>query len=293
MAVDSVAIRDYVLLVYLSPLLSSIGSILDDPDSVGIDFEACDASVLLSEMPRSGQIAIERVRELSEDVWRCEVFASAISRVDLKRRVLVCAHEIRDAINQADQPAEMALSDGYADEAIATCADALTRAYDQSGREIKRIAAECSVEASLLFPAGCDRADVVNAFGYCPFTEKRIGTISTVELAELLRPYRDHFEPANEASKITTSTDFRSLRWSGAVYSFTANQAAVVKLLLENWESGTPDVGDETLLHAVDPESPPARLSTLFRDHPAWGAMIVAGGTKGTHRLAEPDDKNT
>ena len=66
-----------------------------------------------------------------------------------------------------------------------------------------------------------------------------------------------------------------------------------MKLLIENWREGTPDVGDETLLLAIDPEAPPARLSTLFRNHDAWGTMIVSGGTKGTHRLADPTNENS
>ena len=85
------------------------------------------------------------------------------------------------------------------------------------------------------------------------------------------------------------SVDFRSVEWFGTQYSFTVNQAPVVRTLWESWENGTPDVGDETLLSAVDPEAPPARLSTLFRDNPAWGTMIDRGGSKGTHRLVTPE----
>jgi len=88
------------------------------------------------------------------------------------------------------------------------------------------------------------------------------------------------------------STDFRSVRWCGELYSFTASQAAVVRVLYANWKVGTPDVGDETLLAAVDPEAPPARLFTLFRSHPAWGTMIVQGGSKGTHRIADRRKKS-
>jgi len=97
----------------------------------------------------------------------------------------------------------------------------------------------------------------------------------------------------DKSDDVEHSTDFRSVLWFGVPYSFTANQAPVVKLLWENWKKRTPDVGDETLLHAVDPEAPPARLANLFRDHPAWGAMISAGKTKGTHRLAGPSNENT
>jgi hypothetical protein len=85
------------------------------------------------------------------------------------------------------------------------------------------------------------------------------------------------------------SIDFRSVRWFGKEYTFTANQALVVKVLWQHWEAGTPDVGDETLLEAVDREAPPARLDVLFRKHPAWRVMVVPGETKGTHRLAEPE----
>jgi hypothetical protein len=92
---------------------------------------------------------------------------------------------------------------------------------------------------------------------------------------------------SGQGADVAHSPDFRSVRWFGATYSFTANQAPVVKLLFDNWQAGTPDCGDETLLNTVDAASPPARLNVLFRDHPAWGTMIVEGGSKGTHRLTE------
>ena len=92
-------------------------------------------------------------------------------------------------------------------------------------------------------------------------------------------------------SDVKHSTDFRSMLWFGTDYSFTEKQTSVVRLLLENWEAGTPDVGDETLLQEVDHEAPPARLAVLFRGHDAWGTMIVPGGTKGTHRLSSPKAK--
>lgn len=96
-------------------------------------------------------------------------------------------------------------------------------------------------------------------------------------------------EPVADGSDKATpqhSEDFRSVLWFGVNYSFTANQAAAVKMLWSNWKNGTPDVGDATLLEAVDHGSPPARLNVLFRDSPAWGTMIVRGATKGTHRLS-------
>jgi hypothetical protein len=82
------------------------------------------------------------------------------------------------------------------------------------------------------------------------------------------------------------STDFRSVRWFGIAYAFTANQARVVEALWQAWAQGTPDVGDETLLEAVDHDAPPRSLRDVFRDSPAWSVMVIPGATKGSHRLA-------
>jgi hypothetical protein len=88
------------------------------------------------------------------------------------------------------------------------------------------------------------------------------------------------------------SDDFRSVRWYGADYRFTPTQAACVRVLWEAWERGHPEVGQETILSAA--ESDGSRLRDLFKrpgsTHPAWGEMIVEGGTKGAYRLAEPEE---
>ncbi len=87
------------------------------------------------------------------------------------------------------------------------------------------------------------------------------------------------------------SADFRSLKWFGKTYSFTANQAPVVAMLFDHWENETPDVGGETLLLEVDHEDPPERLSVVFRGNPAWGMIIMPGETKSSYRL-QPPGKN-
>jgi len=88
------------------------------------------------------------------------------------------------------------------------------------------------------------------------------------------------------------SDDFRSMRWFGAPYSFTPNQAAVMKVLYEHWVKGVPEIGQETLLLAIDPEAPPDRLNMVFRNHPAWMKMIISGRTKGSYRLVDGNEKN-
>lgn len=95
-------------------------------------------------------------------------------------------------------------------------------------------------------------------------------------------------EPATPALDARHSVDFRSVRWFGIDYTFTPTQAAVVKSLWENWENETPDVGQDAILEGAGSECD--RLRDLFRNHPAWGTLIVPTGSANarTYRLAEP-----
>jgi len=78
--------------------------------------------------------------------------------------------------------------------------------------------------------------------------------------------------------------DFRFVMWDGQKYTFTSIQSDCVEILWEAMENGTPDVGDSHVLDSAGSDS--NRLAYVFRDHPAWDKMIIAGGTRGTHRLA-------
>ncbi len=109
----------------------------------------------------------------------------------------------------------------------------------------------------------------------------------------VFRPVKEKSQPTQGDDDYAHSVDFRHLRWFGETYSFTVNQVPVVKMLYEHWEKGTPDIGGETLLATVDQNNPPKRMSVLFLNHPAWKSLIVAGGTKGTYRFAEPPAKNS
>ena len=85
--------------------------------------------------------------------------------------------------------------------------------------------------------------------------------------------------------------DFRSVIWNGTPYEFTALQAACVKILWEHWAKGTSSVGGQYVLeNAVIADAnvvTSARMSDVFRDHPAWGTMIIPGATRGSYRLSE------
>lgn len=81
--------------------------------------------------------------------------------------------------------------------------------------------------------------------------------------------------------------DFAAIIWYGKRYAFTVSQGAVVRKLWEAWEQRIGDVRQETLLLAADSES--GRLLDIFRDHEAWGTLIVPGTARGTYKLADPE----
>ncbi len=99
--------------------------------------------------------------------------------------------------------------------------------------------------------------------------------------------------PNHDQERLTQETlhspDFRSVNWFGRKYTFTGTQAACVKLLWENWEQGTPELAEPTILDSAGTSGD--RLRDVFDKgkHDAWGTMIVPGTRKGTFRLAEPD----
>ena len=114
-------------------------------------------------------------------------------------------------------------------------------------------------------------------------------------------------QPAKPAAAVTAgkgkpvhSDDFTSVVWHGKSHSFTKTQARAVRILWENWERGTPTVGQETLgeivsggdcfrlrniFRIVDPKAKGRKKVSLIQ-HPAWGTMIVPCG-KGLFKLSE------
>jgi len=77
--------------------------------------------------------------------------------------------------------------------------------------------------------------------------------------------------PTEPAADVFHSADFRSARWYGTDYVFTATQAACVRVLWEAWKSGAPAVGQSFVLEAAD--STGSRLRDVFRKgkHPTGG----------------------
>jgi len=79
------------------------------------------------------------------------------------------------------------------------------------------------------------------------------------------------------------SPDFHSVNYNSDLYNFTSGQAACVKILYECWQNDTPEVGQAYLLEASGAES--KKLSDIFKNHQAWGKLIIRGERKGNFRL--------
>jgi hypothetical protein len=102
----------------------------------------------------------------------------------------------------------------------------------------------------------------------------------------LMRWRRDRRRELARSLTPVASPDFREVLWYGAKYYFTATQAACVRVMWEAWDKGAPEVSGERILEEADYEG--KRMVDLFKGHPAWNTMIVAGHTKGSRRLQEP-----
>jgi len=89
----------------------------------------------------------------------------------------------------------------------------------------------------------------------------------------------------NKMSKPTHSADFHSTNWYGRIFTFGPTQAAAFKLFWEAWEVGSPELGGTFVIENCGAKS--TKLADVFRDHPAWGVLILPGATKGNFRLPD------
>ena len=108
---------------------------------------------------------------------------------------------------------------------------------------------------------------------YCGNDRERVFKLRPAEVVQTLRRQRP---------EVAHSDDFRCVRWYGVEYTFSPQQAACVKLLYEHWERGTPEISADFLSETVEC----SKIADLFRNHPAWGVMVIAGKRKGNLRLA-------
>ena len=176
-----------IVLIHLSSSLRCLAGELEDCELIDEDDSWIDkGEVPPTDIERSPAIAIRRIRSFQNDIWRCELLASALTLLDLKRRVLTALVECRESICQADMPAEMVLQGGDAQEATRICQEAMCVARDRTFAELSSSASQCSAEATILFPHGCQSELVRTAFGR-PMEELNLNSIPTLELSALLK----------------------------------------------------------------------------------------------------------
>lgn len=94
-------------------------------------------------------------------------------------------------------------------------------------------------------------------------------------------------EAQTQANRCSHSEDFRAVIWWGRRYNLTPIQAEVVRQLWDRQEDEIPDVGQEELLRNAEAQS--TRLSDVFRNSPAWGALVVTDGG-GRYRLSRREE---
>ena len=224
-------VQDYILLVHLSRCLRSLAGVLEDCELIDEDDSWIGkGGAPPTELERSPEIAIRRIKTFQNDIWRCELLASAVTLLDLKRPILAALVECREAICQADVPAEMALLDGDAQEAPRICQNAMRLARDRTFAELSRGAALCSAEATILFPHGCRSELVKAAFGR-PMEELNLNSIPTLELSSLLKTLPN---PAPRSREQSVKKAFLS----STVHELVEYRNAVFEAILQmdNWK---------------------------------------------------------
>lgn len=92
---------------------------------------------------------------------------------------------------------------------------------------------------------------------------------------------------------IAFNRDFSSCRWGTETFSFTKKQRPVVAAL---WAARSEDIvvlSTEYLLEISESEG--TRLRDVFKNHPAWGTMIVRAEMEGMglggYMLADPPEE--
>ena len=76
------------------------------------------------------------------------------------------------------------------------------------------------------------------------------------------------------------------------VHSRSAGQAAIVGVLLRNYENGTPVASGETLLEAAGLTGSSVKSVFDKGRHPAWGTMIVESDRKNNFKIISGPDEN-
>ena len=85
-----------------------------------------------------------------------------------------------------------------------------------------------------------------------------------------------------QSAEFTHSADYASVTWRGEDFALTRSQAAVIRNLHQAYEKGTGVLGRALALEGSGREY--ARMSDIFKRHPAWQTLVVGVG-KSAYKL--------
>ena len=177
---------DYMFLVPLSASLRMLAGELSDFEFWEVEEQQKETAQQSDSGTRQAEYSIERVRRLSDLIWRCELQASQISSIPIRRPLLESLILCREALCQADVPAEMALLDGHPEMSIEICRSHVEEAFEVAGFELTRLVASCLAEAEILCPNGCASELAEEALGL-ELASANTNTMPVLQLAEMLQ----------------------------------------------------------------------------------------------------------
>lgn len=97
-------------------------------------------------------------------------------------------------------------------------------------------------------------------------------------------------EPAEPPEEFKFTPDYRTVSIRGNQHFLSQQEAAIVRVLHEAYENGTPDVGLSHLIEVATGEFTSAKkLRDVFKTKAARDALIRSGKRRGTYRLNLPD----
>jgi hypothetical protein len=93
----------------------------------------------------------------------------------------------------------------------------------------------------------------------------------------------------NQSEPVEVAPDFCWLRYQGVTYEFTPGQRGVIRELVKDWQIDGAGLSEAYLMDRAGQKD--GALRNLFRDHPAWGTLIVKGGSRDVFKLSLRQEK--
>ena len=150
--------------------------------------------------------------------------------------------------------------------------------HHDTGDLIDILDSEGAIEANPTFGGGA----APKLTGRGKLMLERLSESSREEDAQVHPPPDSETSP--EPQEFVPSPDYRRVDWRGKRFRFSPMQSHVVRLLHEEFKRGGGELGDVWLLERSG--STGKYLRDIFRRHCAWGTLIIAGESKGTHKLS-------